>query len=236
MILNYAKLNLNKMMSYHRSKKMGMQFYSVKSIIMQTLRGLKFMHEHWVMHRDIKPENILICGPSSGASAGIVKLADLGLARSFKDPAKALDKVDKAVVTLWYRSPELLLQSAHHTPAIDIWSTGCILCELYLCHTSLAGTNQGFVALFPGQPVEDPTKTSMKPPFETDQFKKILNILGNRYFLEQQWPDLVHFRKFTLTYSSCTLILVQDKDLSCHKSSRCSKKNGQFAMSSATFG
>ena len=34
------------------------------------------------------------------------------------------------VVTLWYRSPELLLQCKYNT-SVDIWSIGCILAELY---------------------------------------------------------------------------------------------------------
>ena len=35
------------------------------------------------------------------------------------------------VVTRWYRSPELMLSAdGHYTPAIDMWSVGCILAEL----------------------------------------------------------------------------------------------------------
>ena len=35
------------------------------------------------------------------------------------------------VVTRWYRAPELMLSAdGHYTPAIDMWSVGCILAEL----------------------------------------------------------------------------------------------------------
>ena len=34
------------------------------------------------------------------------------------------------VVTLWYRAPEVLLHSSYAT-AVDIWSVGCIMAELY---------------------------------------------------------------------------------------------------------
>lgn len=34
------------------------------------------------------------------------------------------------VVTRWYRAPELLLSCARSTPAIDVWSVGCIMAEL----------------------------------------------------------------------------------------------------------
>ena len=36
-----------------------------------------------------------------------------------------------AVVTLWYRSPELLLMAPRYSYGVDIWSVGCIFAELY---------------------------------------------------------------------------------------------------------
>lgn len=36
------------------------------------------------------------------------------------------------VVTRWYRAPELLLSCDKYDAAIDIWSVGCILAELFL--------------------------------------------------------------------------------------------------------
>lgn len=35
------------------------------------------------------------------------------------------------VVTLWYRPPELLLGATYYGSAVDLWSAGCILAELY---------------------------------------------------------------------------------------------------------
>lgn len=35
------------------------------------------------------------------------------------------------VVTLWYRAPEVLLNSVYMS-SVDMWSAGCILAELYL--------------------------------------------------------------------------------------------------------
>lgn len=36
------------------------------------------------------------------------------------------------MITLWYRPPELLLGEERYGPAIDVWSCGCILGELFL--------------------------------------------------------------------------------------------------------
>ena len=52
-------------------------------------------------------------------------LADFGLARIY-DMSSLLTTV---VVTLWYRSPEILLGTTYATP-VDMWSCGCILAEL----------------------------------------------------------------------------------------------------------
>ena len=51
-------------------------------------------------------------------SRGVVKIGDLGLARINRDPVLPLWNGDKVVVTIWYRSPELLLGARHYTAAI----------------------------------------------------------------------------------------------------------------------
>ncbi|KAI9786103.1 MAG: hypothetical protein M1835_003155 [Candelina submexicana] len=43
------------------------------------------------------------------------------------------------VVTIWYRSPELLLGTKHYTPSVDLWSAGLILAELILSVPCLPG-------------------------------------------------------------------------------------------------
>ncbi|KAL7993186.1 putative protein kinase [Plasmopara halstedii] len=60
------------------------------------------------------------------------KSEDLGLARIYKEPIKALTDVERVVVTLWYRAPELLLGAKHYTKAVDLWAVGCIFVELII--------------------------------------------------------------------------------------------------------
>lgn len=43
------------------------------------------------------------------------------------------------VVTIWYRSPELLLGTKHYTSSVDLWSAGLILAELLLSAPCLTG-------------------------------------------------------------------------------------------------
>lgn len=95
----------------------------VKCYMQQLLRGLDHCHSRGILHRDIKGSNLLI------DNNGILKIADFGLA-SFFDPRQS-QPLTSRVVTLWYRPPELLLGATHYGTAVDLWSTGCILAELY---------------------------------------------------------------------------------------------------------
>ncbi|GAY47847.1 hypothetical protein CUMW_107410 [Citrus unshiu] len=95
----------------------------VKCYMQQLLCGLDHCHSRGVLHRDIKGSNLLI------DNNGILKIADFGLA-SFYDPDQN-QPLTSRVVTLWYRPPELLLGATYYGTAVDLWSTGCILAELY---------------------------------------------------------------------------------------------------------
>ncbi|KAK6157159.1 hypothetical protein DH2020_011407 [Rehmannia glutinosa] len=95
----------------------------VKCYMQQLLSGLDHCHGHGVLHRDIKGSNLLI------DNHGILKIADFGLASFFDNHQKV--PLTSRVVTLWYRPPELLLGATQYGVAVDLWSTGCILGELY---------------------------------------------------------------------------------------------------------
>ncbi|CAI9773496.1 unnamed protein product [Fraxinus pennsylvanica] len=95
----------------------------VKCYMQQLLHGLDHCHSRNVLHRDIKGSNLLI------DNNGILKIADFGLA-SFFDPHQSRPLTSR-VVTLWYRPPELLLGATYYGTAVDLWSAGCILAELY---------------------------------------------------------------------------------------------------------
>eukprot|EP01063_Lacrimia_lanifica_P017465 TRINITY_DN2454_c0_g1_i1.p1 TRINITY_DN2454_c0_g1~~TRINITY_DN2454_c0_g1_i1.p1 ORF type:complete len:395 (+),score=153.96 TRINITY_DN2454_c0_g1_i1:63-1187(+) len=88
--------------------------------IYQVLRGLKFIHSAQVLHRDLKPANLL-----TNISCDL-RICDFGLARGFN----ADDLMTEYVVTRWYRPPELLLMCQQYSPAVDIWSAGCIFAEM----------------------------------------------------------------------------------------------------------
>ncbi|KAF2599936.1 hypothetical protein F2Q68_00010778 [Brassica cretica] len=106
----------------------------VKCYMQQLLSGLEHCHSRGVLHRDIKGSNLLI------DRNGVLKIADFGLA-TFFDPAKTIP-LTSHVVTLWYRPPELLLGASHCGVGVDLWSTGCILGELYAGKPILPGKTE----------------------------------------------------------------------------------------------
>ena len=129
-----------------------------KHLAMQMFEGLDYLHNRGVLHRDIKAANILV------SADGTLKLADFGLAR-FYAKRHQYDYTNR-VVTIWYRSPELLYGETQYGAACDMWSAACVLVEIFTRH-----------AIFPGD------------GGEINQLEKIYAVLGTPNRTE--WPGLV---------------------------------------------
>jgi len=86
----------------------------------------------------MKSANILL------TKEGVLKLADFGLARAFSLPTKqdAKNRYTNRVVTLWYRPPELLLGDKNYGTAVDMWSSGCIMAELWTRSPIMQGKSE----------------------------------------------------------------------------------------------
>lgn len=89
----------------------------IKSFSHQLITGVEYLHSKGVLHRDIKGANLLI------TKGNVLKIADLGLAR-YVPPAG--HKLTNPVITLWYRSPEVILGSKYYGPEVDMWSVGYV--------------------------------------------------------------------------------------------------------------
>lgn len=100
----------------------------------QLLSGLEHCHERGILHRDIKGSNLLI------DKNGKLKIADFGLANYYNPKQKK--PLTSRVVTLWYRAPELLLGTTDYGVGIDLWSTGCLLAEMFVGRPIMPGRTE----------------------------------------------------------------------------------------------
>jgi serine/threonine protein kinase len=87
-------------------------------IIRQAAAGLAYAHEHGIIHRDIKPDNLMV------TRQGVVKIADLGLARQMDAEMTALTRTGTGLGTPYYMAPEQSTDAKHVDARSDIYSLG----------------------------------------------------------------------------------------------------------------
>lgn len=133
----------------------------VHRIFTQLNDALDFAHSKHISHRDLKPHNIML------TSELVVKVGDFGLARQMAYP---FFNYTKEIVTLWYRAPEILLESSAYDMSVDMWSMGCILGELLLNKPMFCGNDV------------------------VDQLVTIIKILGP--IQEVEWPEVKSLPKW----------------------------------------
>jgi hypothetical protein len=112
----------------------------LRRIARDALSGLAHLHQHGVIHGDISPGNILV------SRDGVVKLADLGLARRVDSTLSGTFRGTAA-----YASPEAL-QCAGADASSDLYSLAAVLYEL-LAGQPPHGADGGPAAIF-GKMVE----------------------------------------------------------------------------------
>jgi serine/threonine protein kinase len=95
----------------------------VKAIAIQIMKGIAAIHQQGFMHRDITPSNVLV-----NSSTGVVKLSDFGIARTLGCSGRRMTPVCTIHA---YRSPEGLHGARTYTQAVDLWSVGCVIAEMF---------------------------------------------------------------------------------------------------------
>ncbi|KAI9228652.1 MAG: kinase-like domain-containing protein [Piptocephalis tieghemiana] len=98
-----------------------------RSVFLQLLGAIKYLHDRNITHRDLKPENIMMCDPQGWK----IKVTDFGLAKLVGE--------NRFLSTLCgtpnYVAPEVLHPVAKeraYGKAVDMWSLGVIL-YIMLC-------------------------------------------------------------------------------------------------------
>ncbi|MFG0327594.1 MAG: serine/threonine-protein kinase [Phycisphaerales bacterium JB037] len=107
--------------------------------VIQVAEALGHAHQRGLIHRDVKPKNIMI------SRDGVVKLADLGLARAMTDKEAAEAEAGKAFGTPYYISPEQIRGDVAIGPPADIYSLGATLYHMVTGNVPFDGKNPSSV-------------------------------------------------------------------------------------------
>ncbi|GIX61217.1 serine/threonine protein kinase [Babesia caballi] len=100
----------------------GWPLSAIRQIATDILRSLNYMHSLGIINCDLKPENIVL---NNGSDSPVVKLIDFGSSCYIQE------SLSSYVQSRSYRAPEVILGLPYDTQ-IDLWSLGCVLCEIYM--------------------------------------------------------------------------------------------------------
>lgn len=125
------KLNSSVLQIIEANRYYGLPLPQIQKVLQHLSVFLRFMHNNKVIHADLKPENIML------GFDNCYKVIDFGGALISDEYERAISYIQSR----FYRAPEVILNLAL-TPKIDIWSLGCIICELAVGLPILAGDNE----------------------------------------------------------------------------------------------
>ncbi|ORZ21528.1 kinase-like domain-containing protein [Absidia repens] len=141
LVFELLSFNLYELIKQNQFK--GLSINLVRVFTLQLLDTLILLKEAKIIHCDLKPENVLL----TSIDTPIIKVIDFGSA------CHEANKIYTYIQSRFYRSPEVLL-GLQYTGAIDMWSLGCIVAELFIG-----------IPLFPGSS-------------EYNQLRRIVDMLG----------------------------------------------------------
>jgi uncharacterized protein (TIGR02145 family) len=107
-------------------EKGGLGNTEIKTLLLQMLDALSYVHHNHLVHRDVKPSNFIL------GKDGVLKLLDFGIAKNM-DAASAdytSTGTTQQMGTIMYMSPEQVKSTKDVTQATDIYSLGVVLWQM----------------------------------------------------------------------------------------------------------
>ncbi|CAJ1942745.1 unnamed protein product [Sphenostylis stenocarpa] len=165
----------------------------IRNFTRHILSGLAYLHSKKTIHRDIKGANLLV------DSAGVVKLADFGMAKHLNGFEANLSLRGSP----YWMAPEAVMQkdkSPDLAFAIDIWSLGCTIIEMFTGKPPWS-EYEGAAALFKVMKETPPIPETLSPEgkdFLRCCFKRnpaerptAAVLLEHRFLKNSQQPDVL---------------------------------------------
>lgn len=145
----------------------GLNIRAVRAYAHQLFLALSLLRKCNILHADIKPDNVLV-----NASKSMLKLCDLGSAAdiSYENTSTMITPY---LVSRFYRAPEIIL-GLPYDMAVDVWSVGCTLYELYTGRILFPGrSNREMLRLMMECKGRFNTKAMKKAKFGSDYFDDV---------------------------------------------------------------
>ncbi|KAK3323892.1 kinase-like domain-containing protein [Cercophora scortea] len=124
MVFENLSLNLREVLKKFGNN-VGINLNATRAYAYQIFLALGHMRKCSIIHADLKPDNILV-----NENRNVLKICDLGTAIDRSDAATASTEITPYLVSRFYRAPEIIL-GLPYDYAVDMWSIGCTLYELY---------------------------------------------------------------------------------------------------------
>jgi serine/threonine protein kinase len=122
----------------------------VAFILEQVLGSLSEAHRKGIIHRDMKPDNIFLHQPPGEELH--VKVLDYGIAMAYsedwgEDARERLTKTGMVTGTAEYIAPEMISGERTLTPAVDVYSMGCVAFHMLTGQFPYDGANPVEIAI-----------------------------------------------------------------------------------------
>ncbi|KAL4780234.1 kinase-like domain-containing protein [Aspergillus varians] len=129
MVFENLSMNLREVLKKF-GRDVGLNLRAIRAYAQQIFLGLSLMRKCNILHADLKPDNLLV-----NEQRNLLKICDLGSASPASD-----NEITPYLVSRFYRAPEIIL-GIPYDYAIDMWSIGCTLFELYSGKILFTGRN-----------------------------------------------------------------------------------------------
>jgi serine/threonine-protein kinase len=175
-------------------------------LILQLVSALGHAHSLGLIHRDVKPKNIMI------NKDGVVKLADMGLARETSDMKAAKHEQGKAFGTPYYIAPEQIRGLVDIDGRADIYALGATLFHMVTGRVP-------FEASSPSEVMKKHLKEPLTPPdhintaltagisevievmmakIRDDRYKNMEEVMADLQAVREGRPPLLARQKFNV--------------------------------------
>ena len=195
LIMEFVPETVFKAIDYFTARKSFMPVFEVKLYSYQLFRSLAYIHSLGICHRDIKPQNLLL-----NPHTGVLKLCDFGSAKVLVPEEQNISYI----CSRYYRAPELIFGATNYTTKIDVWSSGCVMAEMFLGHPLFSGETSidHLVEIIRvlGTPTKEQIKT-MNPNYVNNKFPQTKACPLTKVFRKHTQPDAIDLIGRLLQYS-----------------------------------